>query len=80
MRDAAGWWVGLRMEGSEHVPRGGPAIVAMNHESALDIPIAVIACPRPITFMAKRELFGNAFAAWRRGSSAGSGWTAGGST
>ncbi len=59
-----GWWVGLRVDGAEHVPRSGPAIVAMNHESALDIPIAVLACPRGITFMAKRELFKNAFVAW----------------
>ena len=36
----------------------------MNHESALDIPIAVIACPRRITFMAKKELFKNGLASW----------------
>lgn len=58
------WWLALEVRGVEHVPRSGPAVLAMNHESALDIPIAVIACPRPITFMAKRELFKSAFASW----------------
>jgi 1-acyl-sn-glycerol-3-phosphate acyltransferase len=29
----------------------------MNHESMLDIPLIVVASPRPVTFMAKRELF-----------------------
>ena len=51
------WWFDLRVIGSENVPPAGPVVLAMNHESALDIPIAVIASPRPITFMAKKELF-----------------------
>lgn len=59
-----GWWLALEVEGAENVPRGGPAVIAMNHESALDIPIAVLACPRRVTFMAKRELFKNRPAAW----------------
>jgi 1-acyl-sn-glycerol-3-phosphate acyltransferase len=61
---ALGWWLALEVEGAEHVPRRGPAVLAMNHESALDIPIAVIACPRRVTFMAKQELFKNAAASW----------------
>lgn len=61
---ALGWWLALEVEGAEHVPRRGPAVIAMNHESALDIPIAVIACPRRVTFMAKQELFKNAAASW----------------
>ena len=58
------WWFDLRVTGIEHVPRAGGAILAMNHESALDVPLAVIACPRKITFMAKRELFKGRFAAY----------------
>lgn len=58
------WWFGLNVEGAEHVPANGPAVLAMNHESALDIPIVVVACPRRITFMAKKELDKNAFVAW----------------
>lgn len=58
------WWFGLRVTGAERLPRSGPVVLAMNHESALDIPIIVVACPRPITFMAKKELFEHAFASW----------------
>jgi 1-acyl-sn-glycerol-3-phosphate acyltransferase len=57
------WWFDLEVTGREHVPRGG-AILAMNHESALDIPMVAIACPRPITFMAKEQLFAGRFAAY----------------
>ncbi|MEX2204073.1 MAG: lysophospholipid acyltransferase family protein [Actinomycetota bacterium] len=58
------WWFRVRIEGAVHVPRRGPAIVAMNHESALDVPLVVAASRRPITFMAKKELFKNGFASW----------------
>ena len=58
------WWLDLEVVGAEHVPERGPAVLAMNHQSALDIPIAVIACPRRITFMAKEELFRNGVASW----------------
>jgi 1-acyl-sn-glycerol-3-phosphate acyltransferase len=54
-------WFRLEVEGVDLVPDSGPAILAMNHESALDIPIIVVASPRPITFMAKRELFKGPF-------------------
>lgn len=49
----------LRLEvvGSEAVPRDGPLIVAANHRSYVD-PVALgVACPRPIAYMAKSELF-----------------------
>jgi 1-acyl-sn-glycerol-3-phosphate acyltransferase len=63
---AGGWafrrWFRLEVIGAEHVPRRGPVVVAMNHESALDVPLAVVACPRPITFMSKKELYKNALA------------------
>ena len=41
------------------MPATGPVVLCMNHESLLDIPVAVVASPRPISFMAKRELFGH---------------------
>lgn len=58
------WWFAMRIEGSANVPRSGPAILAMNHESSLDIPLIVVASPREIVFMAKQELFKNAFVRW----------------
>lgn len=47
----------LRIEGTEHVPREGPVILAANHASALDPPLLGMAAPRPVHFMAKEELF-----------------------
>ncbi len=53
----AKWWFHIDIRGAEHMPAEGPVVLCMNHESMLDIPVAVLASPRPITFMAKRELF-----------------------
>ncbi len=58
------WWFAMRIEGASNVPRSGRVILAMNHESSLDIPLGVVACPREIVFMAKQELFKNAFLRW----------------
>ena len=73
-------WIRVEVMGAEGVPRHGPAILAMNHESALDIPIIVVASPRPVTFMAKRELFKGRSPRGRCASSGGSVWTASAST
>lgn len=58
-------WV-LRMEvtGREHVPPAGPAILAANHRSFWDIPVHVLASPRPIVFMAKQELYKGPVTRW----------------
>ena len=64
----AGWYIRLycrlKVRGSEHVPATGPVIIAANHRSMWDVPIHVIACPRPVTFMAKRELFKGPVLSW----------------
>src|SRR5436190_5314332 len=52
-----GWWFDLRVQRPERMPVRGPVVMCMNHESALDVPVAIAASPRPITFMAKKELF-----------------------
>jgi 1-acyl-sn-glycerol-3-phosphate acyltransferase len=61
----AGWaftlLFGLRVDGAPHVPDSGPVIVAANHRSMLDVPLLVVASPRPVTFMAKRGLFRGRF-------------------
>jgi len=46
-----------RVVGSEKVPRAGGLIVAANHISNFDPPLLAIALPRPISYMAKKELF-----------------------
>ena len=50
----------MRIEGAENVPLEGPVVIAANHRSMLDVPVLVIASPRPMVFMAKEELFGDA--------------------
>src|SRR5690606_28111202 len=47
----------LRVEGREHVPRQGGAILAPNHISNVDPPAVGAAAPRPVYFMAKEELY-----------------------
>ncbi|WP_203337641.1 lysophospholipid acyltransferase family protein [Nocardioides limicola] len=54
------WGIDVRMEGNEHIPRSGGAVLACNHSSHLDF---VMAGYPPETqgrytrFMAKREVF-----------------------
>lgn len=48
---------GFTVLGRENVPRNGPLIVAPNHVSHLDPPAVACGLPRPLTFMAKEELF-----------------------
>jgi 1-acyl-sn-glycerol-3-phosphate acyltransferase len=45
------------VEGREHIPRSGGFILAPNHVSYLDPPLAGAAMTRPVYFMAKSELF-----------------------
>lgn len=61
-----GGWT-FRVEGMENLPPGGAVLVA-NHQSVVDIPMLLAAFPRPVGFLAKRELgeiplFGKAMAA-----------------
>ena len=48
---------GLRVVGLENVPAAGGVVVAANHISNLDPPILGVAVPRPVSYMAKKELF-----------------------
>ncbi len=62
----SGGWT-FRVEGMENLPPGGAVLVA-NHQSIVDIPMLLSAFPRPVRFLAKRELgeiplFGKAMAA-----------------
>ncbi len=47
----------LKSRGAENVPRTGPVLVVTNHSSVLDPPIMGAVTPRPLSFMAKAELF-----------------------
>jgi 1-acyl-sn-glycerol-3-phosphate acyltransferase len=54
----------LRVEGADHVPGTGPVILAPNHVSYLDPVVVGVAAPRPVHFMAKRELFETPILGW----------------
>ncbi len=43
--------------GAEHIPAGGPAILASNHLSVVDSVYLPLMVPRPVTFAAKSEYF-----------------------
>ena len=47
----------FRVVGAEKVPRDGGLVVAANHISNFDPPILGVAVPRPVWYMAKKELF-----------------------
>jgi len=49
--------VKLVVQGKDNLPLKGPGVVVINHESALDIPMAVAGLKIPVRFMAKRALF-----------------------
>jgi 1-acyl-sn-glycerol-3-phosphate acyltransferase len=58
------WWLRLGVEGAEHLPTSGPVVLASNHRSFWDIPVHVIGTPRPVFFMAKKELYKGPVVAW----------------
>jgi 1-acyl-sn-glycerol-3-phosphate acyltransferase len=58
------WFLRMQVTGVEQVPPSGPVIFAANHRSFWDIPVHVIASPRPIVFMAKQELYRGPVTRW----------------
>jgi 1-acyl-sn-glycerol-3-phosphate acyltransferase len=50
-------WFGLSIEGAEHIPSSGAAILASNHLSFLDANIVSAASPRKVSFMIAREWY-----------------------
>ena len=46
----------FEVTGRDRIPNGGGCILAMNHESFLDPPLAGICCRRPIHFLARKTL------------------------
>lgn len=49
--------IGFRIEGIENVPKHGPALVICNHLHNSDPILLVAAFPRPLLWMAKKEVF-----------------------
>ncbi|GGN03345.1 1-acyl-sn-glycerol-3-phosphate acyltransferase [Thermus composti] len=48
---------GYRVEGAERVPKEGPVILAANHLSILDPIVIAAGVRRPVSFLARSELF-----------------------
>jgi 1-acyl-sn-glycerol-3-phosphate acyltransferase len=55
---------GLRVEGGEHEPPRGAALIVCNHVSAVDPPIAGCALRRQARYMAKQELLDAPVLGW----------------
>ncbi len=55
---------GLKVIGKENVPKEGGVLVVSNHRSSFDPPVIGLAFPRVMSFMAKKELFKQAFLKW----------------
>lgn len=49
--------LGVRIYGSENIPKEGPVILAPNHRSYIDPPLVGFAAGRETYFLAKEELF-----------------------
>ena len=47
----------MRVHGRENIVEDGPALLAMNHQSFLDPPLAAICCRREIFFLGRKTLF-----------------------
>jgi len=47
----------LQIHGRENAIEEGPAILAMNHQSFLDPPLAALCCDRELHFLARKTLF-----------------------
>ncbi|HYZ92519.1 MAG TPA: (d)CMP kinase [Actinomycetota bacterium] len=53
----------MQITGRENIPARGPLILAPNHRSLLDIPVAAATTKRKVWFMAKEELFASKLSA-----------------
>ena len=47
----------IKVYGTENIPKDGGVIVCANHIAAKDVFLIGASCPRPIRFIAKKELF-----------------------
>jgi 1-acyl-sn-glycerol-3-phosphate acyltransferase len=54
----------LRIEGGQHIPRTGPALLIANHQSFLDPILLGLCTSRPLRYLARRTLFKNPLFAW----------------
>ena len=56
-RQTVGSYCALKVQGLEHLPPRGPAIICPKHQRWEDIPLIGMALPPPLHYIAKVELF-----------------------
>lgn len=56
-RIASSTYLRYRIRGLEHVPHRGGALLLVNHQSFLDPVLLGLSMPRPVSFLARRNLF-----------------------
>jgi 1-acyl-sn-glycerol-3-phosphate acyltransferase len=54
----------MKVEGLEHLPAQSGFILLPKHQRWVDVPLMAFACPRPLYFVAKKELFETVAANW----------------
>jgi 1-acyl-sn-glycerol-3-phosphate acyltransferase len=54
----------LRIRGTEHIPLNGGVLIASNHQSLLDPVLIGVQVKRPLSYLAKSELFENPRFSW----------------
>lgn len=54
----------VKVIGKHHLPKSGPTIVCSNHTSNFDPPVVGVTNPRPVSFLAKEELFSRPILKW----------------
>ena len=57
-------WFDLKVFGVRNVPRTGGALIVSNHQSFLDPALLGARLPRPMSYMAKSELFEHRLLSW----------------
>ena len=57
MHGVARLYLGLRLQGTEHIPPGGAVVIAPNHQTYADPVLVTIPVRRPVHYMAWSQLF-----------------------
>jgi len=63
-RVASAFFFDIRLYGTRNVPRSGGVLLVSNHQSYLDPVLLAVGLERPLSYMAKSELFRNRAFAW----------------
>mgnify|MGYP002622931853 FL=1 len=57
-------WFRARTRGIEHLPKDGPGLILINHQSLLDPLVAGVWLPRPVSYLARHDLFRATVVGW----------------